>query len=416
MSALSPPPDSALTDDPRFWLQDLRLGRYVELMRHIDDPDYRRERVATWFSHRRVLLHVAERLGVSTSGTIAQLQARLVATGRRLLPFLGVAAFAPRKLPVAVLDVAQSVLDADTLEQARDRKGQLDRLLLLLLVFERRPEALAHVRGLQAWHKQAGAALRLSERRRVPSGDFGAFLTRSHIERAIATVPLPRGVPGVRHEMTIPRENDGYIVVLSRNLRRAHNWTDDGQAIQHGHDEELIVLQFMDDGRRVRASGRTATLPRALADAIASAWFEAPCAYVDDLTPAEPASLDRMLAALLMNQVEGLRLVELAVRAAPLPGAPELVLRTHDPDGDITAAVFEFEAKVGPLLDRLDDVLHLKLCFQGKPVEVDFPRVAGRPIPRFADGRLDRHAARALHALVQAEFGLPLHTMEARCA
>ena len=416
MNPLTEPPDPTPADNPRFWLQDLRLGRYAELLRHIDDADYRRERVATWFTSRRVLLHVAGRLGLSTAGTIADLQARLVAAGRRLLPFLAVAAFAPRKLPVAVLDVAQAELEPEALEQARDRKGKLDRLLLLLLVFERRPQALAHVRGLQAWHRQAGAALVLADRRPRRSGDFGGFLTRAHIERAIASVPLPRGVPGVRHEMTIPREQDGHIVVLSRNLRRTHNWTDDGQAIQHGHDEELIVLQFTDEGRRVRASGRTTSLPRALADAIATAWFGAPSAYVDDLTPAEPASLDRMLAALLLNEVEGLRLVELAVRAAPLPGAPELVLRTHDPAGDITAAVFEFESKVGPLLDRLDDVLHLKLCFPGKPVEVDFPRVGDRPLPRFADGRLDRHAARALHALVQAQFGLPLHTMEARCA
>lgn len=409
------PATPSLVDSRQFWLQDLRLGRYAELLRHIDDPAYRTERVRVWFKSRRVLLHIAERLGASQSGTIADLQARLVRSGRALLPFLAVAAYASRKAPVAVLDVAQAVLAEDDLEAARDRKGRFDRLLLLLRILERNPAALAHVRGLQAWHKQAGAHLRLEPPPPRKPG-LASFLTRANIERAVAGVQLPRGVPGVRHEMTIEREGDGIIVVLSRNLRRTHNWTDDGKALQHGHDEELIVLHFLDDGRKVRVSGKTTTLPRALAHAIATAWFGRPCLYIDEVTPTEPASLDRLIAALLLGEVDDVRLVEVAVRFSPLVGSPQLVLRTESPDGDISAAVHEFEQKVGPLLDRLEDVLHIKLCFRGETIKIDFRVVEGRPIARFADRGLDRHMARAFRDFLATEFGLPLHTMEALCA
>jgi len=92
------------------------------------------------------------------------------------------------------------------------------------------------------------------------------------------------------------------------------------------------------------------------------------------------------------------------------------VLRASGDDDDIAAAVHDFEARVGPLLDRLDDVVHIKVLFEGRRVEVDFPRIGERPVARFADGRLNRHAADAFRAFVEAEFGLPLHSMEARCA
>ena len=33
-----------LTDDPDFWLRDLRLGRYAELARYLADDEYRAAR------------------------------------------------------------------------------------------------------------------------------------------------------------------------------------------------------------------------------------------------------------------------------------------------------------------------------------------------------------------------------------
>ena len=409
------PEDRGPIDDPTFWLQDLRLGRYAELVQHIDDPVYRAERVATWFRTKRILTYVANRLDLPTEGSVTELRARLVDAGRALLPYLAVAAFAPHKMPVAILDAARSILPPDEVAASTDGKGQYDRLLLLLRILDTRPEALAHVRGLHLWHRHGGAALVLDGR--VPHRKVGFldFLTRERIERAIAGVPLPRGVPGVRHEMTIPRPRGDAIVVLSRNLRRAHHWSDDGQSIWHGHDEELIVLHFSDHGRRVRVSGSTASLPRNLAGAIGTAWFQQECTYVDDLTPAEPASLRRMVAALVTRQVADLRLVELAVRSTPLAGAPELVLRASGLDGDIAAAIHDFEARVGPLLDRLKDVVHLKVMYAERRVEIDFPMVGGQTVARFADGRLDRHAAEDFRAFVGREFGLSLHSLEARC-
>jgi hypothetical protein len=408
--------DAALIADPTFWLLDLRLGRYHELVRNIHDRGYRSEQVARWFRTRRVLVAAAGILGLPTDGSVHALQQRVTDVSWGLLPLLAVAAFAAHKVPAAVEDAAKAALSPAQVANARTAPGEHDRLLLLLMLLAHKPAVLPHVRGLHAWHRAGAAALTLNGRPEHRRAGFGAWLSRENVERAVAAVPLPRGVPGIRFEMCIQRPDGDVILLLSRNLRRAHQWTDDGLHLLHGHDEELIVLHFLDDGRRVRVSAQTPDLPRALAGALAAAWFGAELAYVDDLAPAEPASLRRMLAGLLTRQVGGLRLVELAVRNSPLAGAPEIVLRAGGQCGDISAAVHDFEDRVGPLLDRLDDVVHLKVIFGGRRVEVDFPHVGAQPVARFADGRLDRHAAEAFRAFVGAEFGLPLHSMETRCA
>ncbi len=211
-------------DNTGFWLQDLRLGRYAEIVRNIGDPTYRAERVTNWFRTKRILAYVADRLGLPTDGSVNELRDRLVDAGPGLLPYFAVAAFAPHKLPVAMLDAAFTILSPEDLAASQDRKGHHDRLLLLLRVLDARPEALAHVRGLHISHRNGGAMLTLAGRPPHRKAGFLDFLHGDNVERAIAGVRLPRGVPGIRFEMTIPRPGGDVSVVLSRNLRRAHHW------------------------------------------------------------------------------------------------------------------------------------------------------------------------------------------------
>ena len=191
---------------------------------------------------------------------------------------------------------------------------------------------------------------------------------------------------------------------------------DDGTEIAHGHNEELIMLQFLDEGRRVRLAAVTARLPRQLADAIATAWLGEHCQYVEDLSPAHPAAVRRMVTALLGREVDQVRLVELAVRNAPLAGAPELVLRAPDGDRDIAEAVGQFEATAGPLLDRLDDVLYVKVAYGDRRVVLDFLGKGGAPVVRFSDGRMPKRDAQAFRKLVATQFGVPVHPGETACA
>jgi hypothetical protein len=173
---------------------------------------------------------------------------------------------------------------------------------------------------------------------------------------------------------------------------------------------------FLEEARRVRVTARTGELPRRLAQHIASAWFSAPVSYRDDLVPAEPAALSRLVDALLTSNVPDVRLVEVAARNTPVVGAPLLVVRASGPRADVAASVMDLETRVGPLVRRVEDIEHLKVEFNGRMIEIDFPIVGARPLARFADGRLDRHAAERFRSFVEASFGLPLHSMETRCA
>ena len=181
------------------------------------------------------------------------------------------------------------------------------------------------------------------------------------------------------------------------------------------HDEELIVLHFLEEGRRVRISGRTSELPRRLAQGIASAWFATSVVFRDDLVPAHPASLRRLVDALLTGTVTDVRLVEVAVRNAPVTGAPLLIVRAAGPRCDVAGSVADLEGKVGPLIERVADIEHLKVEFNRRIIEIDFPLVGDQPLVRFADGRLDRHAAERFRLFVEQAFGLPMHSMEAPC-
>src|SRR5690606_28493428 len=85
---------------------------------------------------------------------------------------------------------------------------------------------------------------------------------------------------------------------LRRNHRPAYIWSDDGQEIRHGNEEDLMVFHFDNDGRRVRISSTTSEQPRRVADRVASAYFNAPCTYVDDGATVERAQIENLIAAI----------------------------------------------------------------------------------------------------------------------
>ena len=52
---------NGLVSDSDFWLRDLRLGAYHDLVRQIHDPAFRAEHLARRFPRRRHLVYLADR-------------------------------------------------------------------------------------------------------------------------------------------------------------------------------------------------------------------------------------------------------------------------------------------------------------------------------------------------------------------
>ena len=411
MHLLSPAPERRLplTDDPDFWLRDLRLGRYAELSRNLADDGYRAARIAALLPTKRALACVADCLGLPADGTMATLRQRLLDAGAPVAPYLLAADFSRRKHKLAVEEIGRAVLSPEAWAATLDPRGEPDRLLLHLRLLQAAPEALVQVRGLDTWYRHGADAFVLDQRVPMPEGRLGDYLTAAHVEAAVADVRRPAGVPPIRFEMAVTRPNGDVLLCLRRNLKRAHLWSDDGDQIAHGHDEELILLHFLDGGRRLRLANARSRLARHLADAVASAWFGRPCRYVQDLLSAHPAAVQRMVAALVEGSAPGLRLLQLEVRQAPLDGAPTLVMVANPRERHLGPAVRDFEERTGPLLSEVSKLARVLLAFGDREVLVEFPEDDREPLVRFSDGRLPRRDAAAFRALVAEHFGLGAH-------
>lgn len=399
------PPDTLL-DNPDFWLRDLRLGRYTELARHLNDDAYRAARIAALLPTRRALACVAECLGLPTDGTMAVLRERLHSAGPAVGPYLLAADYNRRKHADAVAEVAQAELPADVLQSSQDTRGRLDRLVAVLRLTQLAPHALVQVRGLDAWMRRRAQRRVLVTPGSASGESLATKLTPAWVDAALAGVKRPRGVPPVRFEMVVPRSGGDVLLCLRRNRRRAHLWSDDGADIAHGHDAEQVLLHFTAGGRMVGLSTDASRLAERLADALATAWLGRPAHYATDLLEAHPAAVRRMVDALVGGAVPGLRLVALEVWRSPLEGQPLLTLRAHDDLPDLGPAIAHFTATTGPLVDRPERIRSAEIAFGDRKVRVAFPRQGGLPAVQFCDGRLPRRDAAAFRALVGGHFGL----------
>jgi hypothetical protein len=409
------PSDSRALDlglrDADFWTIDLRLGVYHSWTALADDERWRVDQIARLFPTRRHLDALAVALSVSADGRIDDVQRRLAEDGPKLLPWLLVAQFAARKHPKAVEHAARLVVG----DEAASLRGKqdIDRVLAMVAIARRDPDALQWVRGLQHWQTKGMARLalvsRVGERRR----SVQESLSPARVQDAIAEVQGRSG-PRPQFEMVVPMADGSQLLVLRRNHRPNHNWDDGCVRIHHGHDEELIVLHIAEDGRSVGVSGTTIELPRKIAEVVASGWFGEAVRFSDVVETAKPESVKRMLSALANGQVAELTLVELGARNTPFAGSPEITLKVSSQDLGPTLA--EFRALGRPLAVTPEDVVFIRVRFGARCVLIDFPKQGDDVIVRFADGRLDKDEARALQELLDRHFAIKPVSSEAKVA
>ncbi len=397
--------------DENYWRQDLRLGQYDDVRALLDDDPERLTEVRSAFTGKRVLRILTEALGVPDRGPIKSLQERVSAHAVDAVHFLLVARFAPYKMSAAVSDIAEATLDASALDACRLDEERYDRLALLLHLYLHDPQTLVRVRGLNAWHRKGAAPMVLAERPGAAAEPLAGFLTEARVTGALNGASLGPGADGLVFEMVVPRRGGGHLLFLRRNLRPTYNWSRDGRRIHHGHEEELIILHFHDGGHRVRISSTSSDLPRRIADRLATVYFGQECHYVDDRPAVERSQVENLLAAITDPEDGRLPIVELLVENCPLAGRKRLML-SEDDKGDIIEAIDDFEARVGPLLDNIDDIARLKVRFNGNRISLFFPKKNGVRVVEYGDGRLDNNKCEAFVAFMLDEFGIEVRSTE----
>jgi len=400
-NALDPTPD-------RFWSRDLRLNDVatVTALRH--DVDARLNAVRSAYRDRHVLQVIASLHGLPTEGTIRQLQEYLADQAQLAMTLLLLARFAQYKLEAAVRDVAEGFLTADRAELVWLDNGRLHRLAALVALHQQDPSLLVAVRVLDAWHRKGSAALVLADKVMLPRTPMGELLGREAVQ-----TQLDRHFAGVHFEACLPRGPGSHLLCLRRNLRPAWHWNDDGTEVDHGHEEELIVLHFRQGGRSLGLSAATNTLPRRIADHLATRFFGAPCRYVEDHRATADSAIRAFLNALLDPAEQRLVLVEACFDNAPLAGSPRVIV-TDFTNGGITPAITQLEALVGDVFQNLDDVRKLKVQFEGSRIALAFPVIDGVRVVHFWDSRIDNNRARAFSRFMFEQFGLELRSVETR--
>ena len=407
---LSKPPDRD------FWERDLLRGTYRQRVDLEGDPGGLERAVEERFRSRSSVEFIAACVGADTSGTVAEIQEELVAHGRAVIHFLLVDDFAQYKISAAVEDIAKVYLSEPELDACRRSTGKFDRQLLLMRLYLSEPTALLFVQGLNDWHRKGAAPMVLDGKVAAPTIDLGTYLVRKNILPVLSDIRKTHAAhPQVHYVMTVPRQHDGHLVFLRRNLRPDHVWTDDGTDVLHGQKSEWIILHFRDGARALKVCSQTSEVPREIASRIATAYFGQHVRYVDDLQAAPEAAIENFIAAIMDPEDGRLPILELSVANSPLTGGHKLLI-TNDGDRNIIDGIDDFEERVGPILDDLDGISRIKVAFgdtkRMNRISMFFPRKNGTRVVQYDDGRLDNNRCGAFEAYIADQFGITVRSTE----
>jgi hypothetical protein len=418
-------PGSASNGSPprEFWEDDLEMS--IEHVLAEADSD---EFMGNWLDKRtgpqvrmlRHLIHLAPDVSVQAGRT--ELQERLDDLRR----FVPCAQFAKNKLTQAIIDFALLRISAGTSALA-EVGDSYDAVALLLAVYHRNWRDPALVFHLEKVYRKGAARMVLRHRHPHPASSLGQFLTPEIIEGLLAVGD--RAIDdGRRSQFKSQVVHDGIDLIFVRRAEKPDLLLQ-GQQIIHGHRPEWIILGFRDGAERVNISSESKRPSLELANAIATGYFGKDCDYINEQLAAHDRQLQRLLEQLKADNAEGLTLVEVRVRNAPLDDAPKLDLSAEQADSSIAPAVRQFEGLFGPILEDLSNISSIKVRYRGKrvrlifddsgddeepPVEADAEAAGLSFVLRYTDHVLAVAERRQFELLMEEVHGIPVVSTEKR--
>lgn len=332
-----------------------------------------------------------------------------------LVPFFLVEQFARFKSKIAVVEFAREALSEEKFAACMLTDDDGDKTALLFSIYTEDWEGLKTIALLDRTHKSGFAGMKLRGGGRKP-------------KRALATVLKPASLKPILsaadtaakdRRSTVLRgvlERNGRVLLFLRRAERPEQLVRHTGGVIHGYKPEWIILDFADDGKRVRIASRTSFVPLHIANRIAAACFEKDCDYINDSDATPRKTLEKLMAHLRSDTKGPLTLVELVANTTPLKGSPAVRI-SHPDSRHIGESVDHFEQKVGKLsLDHIDSV---KSLFRKKRVTLIFDRAEDDTDAfdvRYSDHRLNAVERVEFVTLLRETHGITIHSTEKRYA
>jgi hypothetical protein len=331
--------------------------------------------------------------------------------------FVPVVAFGFYKSVLATLEVAERCVPAELRQLAAKSGGKYDTTALLFTIYDQSPEELENVFLLDKLHRVGLAPMKLRRAPRHPARPLSAFLRSDALTGVLERFDREQR-DGRRCTLrkVLDREG-GHLLFIRRPHRPTHQLVDD--RVVHGHTADWIVLEYREEGRLLNVASHGKKASFIIANQITSAFFDAPCEYVNVEEVVYPAQLQRFL-----EQLAGDEALELTLVAAELCGLPLRGLDTLGGSSDLNASIGPGVLTLQKLLETpLLDGEHFRSCkvlYKNKRVLIKIEKAEDatlakrRYVVRYGDQRLNLTERKKFQELIDREYGFKIVSTEKR--
>lgn len=376
----------------QFWEDDLELSREHILRQVQHDTE-----LAAWINGRtgRQLAILGNAIGINDKMSTKKLKAKIRTSKPDILGYVLVERFSHFKARVAVIDFAARVLPAKTIEACQMSDTEYDKVALLFAIFQHRWSDLRLIFHLDKIHKAGFARMILKGKMRRPRGTFRDFLRSSQVGELLACVDSSREDGRASELKAVTPLGESNLVFIRRPNRPKHLVGLQGGVI-HAYDPEWIILDFRDNGSRVRIASTSISLPLEIANRMASAYYGKDREYENEAVVTYGKQVERFFSQVRDTRLGDLVLVELQMPQSPLKGSSTLKISRSDARS-IADSLYHFEQAVGKL--RVEQIEEIKVLFRQKRVSLFFRQSNGS-----ADEFEVRYSDHRLNAIERIDF------------
>lgn len=401
--------------DTSFWEDDLELTTAV--LKPYGEDEARAKWVDGLNTHELTVLCQAIGLGDLKP---RQRKKAVIGVCEFLDPFILAKAFGRNMHKHAVRDVARRELDEDTLKVCQKKKDEResDKHSLLFALLATDSNHLRTVFHMNMVQRHSFARMELPKPPRFPKQDFRDWFTEERVTGILQEFDRECGDGMVSQLRDVIPWDDSTFVFIRRGCGQGHLLGADG-GIFHGYTPEWIILHFERHAERVRISSKSQKPSIAIANLLASAYFDAKVEYQNQVAKTYTKQIQHFLKAMTEDEPAAVSLVEITVNRCGLRGAPKLCL-SHGVASELRKALADFDGKVsGGLLKRVRDIDGIKVGYRGKRLQMTFQQEANETeefIVRYSEGRLSMMERVEFEDGMRSSYGITAISNERRCA